>query len=237
VHGIEFLGALKFINALSGVLGLNNFNDPPYLDITSDGLLCGYNLRIPSIAVGVFALQNLALDASIALPFTGDPARARLAVSKRHDPFLITVSLFAGGGFFAIEAASDNTRIVEGCLEFGGNIALNLGVASGGIQVMAGIYFRIEKSACKLSGYVRASGALEVLGMVTVSVEFYLALNYEPPRVWGEASVTVEVEVLFFSASVSLSVRREFAGGSRDLPFHEMISLPEWDNYLAAFAD
>jgi hypothetical protein len=200
-------------------------------------LLCGYNLRIPSIAVGVFALQNLALDASIALPFTGDPARARLAVSKRHDPFLITVSLFAGGGFFAIEAASDNTRIVEGCLEFGGNIALNLGVASGGIQVMAGIYFRIEKSACKLSGYVRASGALEVLGMVTVSVEFYLALNYEPPRVWGEASVTVEVEVLFFSASVSLSVRREFAGGSSDLPFHEMISLPEWDNYLAAFAD
>ena len=237
VHGIEFLGALKFINALSGVLGLNNFNDPPYLDITSEGLLCGYNLRIPSIAVGVFALQNLALEASIALPFTGDPARARLAVSKRHDPFLITVSLFAGGGFFAIEAASDNTRIVEGCLEFGGNIALNLGVASGGIQVMAGIYFRIEKSACKLSGYVRASGALEVLGMITVSVEFYLALNYEPPRVWGEASVTVEVEVLFFSASVSLSVRREFAGGSRDLPFHEMISIPEWDNYLAAFAD
>ena len=84
---------------------------------------------------------------------------------------------------------------------------------------------------------MRASGALEVLGMITVSVEFYLALNYEPPRVWGEASVTVEVEVLFFSASVSLSVRREFAGGSRDLPFHEMISLPEWDNYLAAFAD
>ena len=237
VRGIKFLGALKFINALSGVLGLNNFNDPPYLDLNSEGLLCGYNLRIPTIAVGVFALQNLALDASIALPFTGDPARARLAVSQRHDPFLITVSLFAGGGFFAIEAASDNTRIVEGCLEFGGNIALNLGVASGGIQVMAGIYFRITGSACKLSGYVRATGALEVLGLITVSVEFYLELNYDNPRVWGQASVTVKVEVLFFSTSVTLSVRREFAGGSRDLPFHEMISLPDWDNYLAAFAE
>ena len=237
VPGIEFQGALKFINAVSGVLGLNHFSDPPYLDINSEGLLCGYNLRIPTIAVGAFALQNLALDASIGLPFTGAPARARLAVSQRHDPFLITVSLFAGGGFFAIEAASDNTRIVEGCMEFGGSFALNLGVASGGVYVMAGIYFRIETSACKLSGYVRAGGALEVLGLITVSVEFYLELNYEDPRVWGQASMTVKVEVLFFSTSVTLTVRREFAGGSRDLPFDEMISLPEWDNYLAAFAD
>lgn len=237
VPGIEFQGALKFINAVSGVLGLNHFSDPPYLDISSDGLLCGYTLRIPTIAVGAFALQNLALDASIGLPFTGAPARARLAVSQRHDPFLLTVSLYTGGGFFAIEAASDNTRIVEGSLEFGASIALNLGVASGGVYVMAGIYFRIETSACKLSGYVRAGGSLEVLGLITVSVEFYLELTYEDPLVWGQASMTVEVEVLFFSASVTLTVRREFAGGSRDLPFDEMISLPEWDNYLAAFAD
>jgi hypothetical protein len=200
-------------------------------------LLCGYTLRIPTIAVGAFALQNLALDASIGLPFTGAPARARLAVSKRHDPFLLTVSLYTGGGFFAIEAASDNTRIVEGSLEFGASIALNLGVASGGVYVMAGIYFRIETNACKLSGYVRAGGSLEVLGLITVSVEFYLELNYEDPVVWGQASMTVKVEVLFFSSSVTLTVRREFAGGSRDLPFDEMISLPEWDNYLAAFAD
>ena len=237
VPGIEFQGALKFINAVSGVLGLNHFSDPPYLDITSEGLLCGYTLRIPTIAVGAFALQNLALDASIGLPFTGAPARARLAVSKRHDPFLLTVSLYTGGGFFAIEAASDNTRIVEGSLEFGASIALNLGVASGGVYVMAGIYFRIETNACKLSGYVRAGGSLEVLGLITVSVEFYLELNYEDPVVWGQASMTVKVEVLFFSSSVTLTVRREFAGGSRDLPFDEMISLPEWDNYLAAFAD
>ncbi len=237
VPGIEFQGALRFINAVSGVLGLNHFSDPPYLDISSDGLLCGYTLRIPAIAVGAFALQNLALDANIGLPFTGEAAHARLAVSARHDPFLITVSLFAGGGFFAMEAASDDTRIVEGCLEFGANMALNLGVASGGVYVMAGIYFRIESSACKLSGYVRAGGALEVLGLITVSVEFYLELNYEDPLVWGQASMTVEVEVLFFSTSVTLTVRREFAGGSRDLPFDEMITLPEWNNYLAAFAD
>ncbi len=237
VPGIEFQGALKFIHALCGVLGLNHFSDPPYLDVRSDGLLCGYTLRIPCVAVGAFALQNLALDASIGLPFTGAPAHARLAVSQRHDPFLITVSLFAGGGFLAMEAGSDDTRMVEGCLEFGGNFALNLGVASGGVYVMAGIYFRIESSACKLSGYVRAGGALEVLGLITVSVEFYLELHYEDPLVWGQASMTVEVEVLFFSTSVTLTVRREFAGGSRDLPFDEMISLPEWDHYLAAFAD
>jgi hypothetical protein len=53
-----------------------------------------------------------------------------------------------------------------------------------------------------------------VLGLITISAEFYLGLTYESAgnRCWGQAKLTVEIEILFFSFSVTLTVEREFAG-------------------------
>jgi len=64
---------------------------------------------------------------------------------------------------------------------------------------------------------VRLGGSVNVLGIASVSVEFYLGLKYqsEPDNeLWGQASLTVEVEVLCFSKSFSFSVERRIAGGS-----------------------
>jgi hypothetical protein len=96
-----------------------------------------------------------------------------------------------------------------------------------------------------------------------VSVEFYLGLKYSPNELWGQASLTVEVEVLCFSKSFSFSVERRIAGSSESAaaPFlptfaatsgGRMASLPartkplfnftdlmtkdEWNAYAAAFA-
>ena len=65
----------------------------------------------------------------------------RFALSERHKPFLVTVSLFGGGGFFALALNASGIEQIEAAIEFGGNISLNLGVASGGVYVMAGVYF------------------------------------------------------------------------------------------------
>src|SRR5262249_38057033 len=51
----------------------------------------------------------------------------------------------------------------------------------------------------------------------TVSVEFYMGLTYLSDgsnSVWGQARVTVKIEMLFFSISVDLSIERRFAGSS-----------------------
>jgi hypothetical protein len=48
--------------------------------------------------------------------------------------------------------------------------------------------------------------------------------------------MTVEIEILFFSVDVTLTVRREFAGGSADPTLADAFSLEEWDTYQAAFA-
>ena len=50
------------------------------------------------------------------------------------------------------------------------------------------------------------------------------------------ARLTVEVEIAFFSKSVSLEVERQFSGTSADPPFSALVAPDDWETYLAAFA-
>lgn len=242
VTDVNFLGALGFVQKITDYLSLGGFADPPAIDVSAAGIAIGYTLAIPAITVGVFSLQNLRLGAAITLPFDGTPLRARFALSARDDPFTITVMIFGGGGFFAIAVGLDGVEGLELLLEFGGNWALDFGVASGGVHAMAGIYIRLDgpSDTTSLTGYVRAGGQLSVLGIVSVSLEFYLGLTYEESggsrRAWGEASMTFEVEVLFFSVGFTAAVRREFSGSSTARTFQDALAPDEWTEYCAAFA-
>jgi len=239
VTGLEFTGDLEFVNALRDVMGTDHFTDPPFLDIAPQGLAIGYTLTIPSVSVGVVGLSNLALGARLSLPFTGEPARLRFNISERHSPFIVSVGPFGGGGFFALVVGVDGLEVLEASVEFGGSLSIDLGVASGGVYVLAGIYFRIRLATpanSELTGYVRLGGSLSVLGIISVSIEFYLGLSYGDGKAWGEARVTVSIHVLLFSADVSVSCRQQFAGSKGDPPFGEVMPLPQWQAYCAAFA-
>lgn len=235
---LEFEGPLSFVNTLKQILPQNGFSDPPSLAVDAEGITAGYSLGIPSAGVGIFSLENIALSAQLALPFVDKPASVRFAISERQHPFLVTVSLFGGGGFFALGVDTQKHTEVEAAIEFGGNLSLNLGVASGGVHVMAGIYFHLEHAAVQLTGYLRCGGELEVLGIVCISVEFYLGLTYDSGRdkVWGQATLTVSVSVACFSKSVALTVEREFAGSRGDPSFDQLVEASDWEQYCAAFA-
>ena len=133
---------------------------------------------------------------------------------------------------------------LEAALEFGATASLDIGVASGEVHMMAGIYFSLQRKedtlefSAVLTGYLRLGGSLNVLGIIYISVEFNLSFTYDSGRdkAYGRATLTVEVEVLFFSASVELTVERAF-GGSGDPHFEEMFPKPEmWSDYALAFA-
>jgi len=231
---VEFAGPLKFINELKDYIPMGGSN----IDVTPEGVKFGYTLGLPAITAGVMNLQNISLSAGLHIPFSGDPVRVRFAFCERDNPFLLTVYCFGGGGFFGLAIGVDGVEVFEVSLEFGAAIALDLGVASGGVSVMAGIYMKIESDACSLTGYVRLNGALEIMAIITLSIEFYLGLTWEdgdPDKVWGEARVRVEIEILFVSVGVEMTVRREFA--DPDLPkFIDMMGKPQWDEYCDAFA-
>ena len=236
VRRIEFACDLEFVSELEKFIPLDGFNDPPSLEVSPQGVQVGYTVALPTIVAGMFSLQNVSLAAGLHLSFEDRPARLQVGFADRHHPFLLTVSAFGGGGFLALRVGLDKLEVVEGAFEFGGCLALNLSVASGGVYVMAGIYFKLESAKVSLGGYVRCGGALEVLGLVSVSVEFFMGLSYLAGKAVGIATLTVKVEVALFTKSVNLTVERQFTSTASDPPFDVLTLLPEWGAYREAFA-
>ncbi|MFL5284346.1 MAG: hypothetical protein ACJ8AW_25985, partial [Rhodopila sp.] len=246
---IEFLGDLSFLNTLRQLIPSSGFQDPPSLDVTADGITAGYSLPLPNFGVGVFSLENIALSAALTLPFfSPNPIRFRFAFCSREHPFLISVSLLGGGGFFGLTVGPDGVEILEASIEVGANVSIDVVVASGNVHIMAGVYLKFDLvgQSSQLTGYLRAGGSLDVLGLISASIEFYLGFTYyfgRPCNIAGEATVTIEVHVLFFSASVSASLRRQFADPV--ISFADLIPvLPSdppgtssiWNDYCDSFA-
>ncbi len=238
--GLQFLGDLSFLQAIQDYIPSDGFQDPPSLEVTADGIIAGYSLAIPTIGVGVFSVENISLRAALALPFLPPaPLRFRFAFSEREHPFLVTVSLLGGGGFFGLALGPDGVEMLEASIEVGANVSIDVVVASGNVHIMAGVYLKIDPkdNASQLTGYLRAGGTLDVLGLISASVEFYLGFSYYfGPRchIAGEATVTIEVHVLLFSASVHASLRRDFT--DPQVSVKDLISQQDWDDYCEAFA-
>lgn len=251
---IVFKGALSFVNSLQSIIPNTGFSeDGPYIDLQPGGVTAGFNISVPSVSVGICSICNISLGASITLPFTGAPLTMGFNFCTRENPFLLTISCFGGGGYFMMITTLYGIQSVEAAFEFGAAISLDVGVASGGVSVMGGFYFKVEKvhktisnidhelTEVTLTGYLRINGHLSILGMITVSLEFYLAfsavfLGDKVEKLVGEATLKVKVEVLFFSKTVSVSVRRELKGADADPKFGEMIEEDDWQLYCLAFA-
>jgi hypothetical protein len=249
---VDFLGAFEFLAEIARVLAGFTGGSGPRVDVDSNGVTAGFQLAIPNLAMGIMQLTNLSIAAFLRIPLDAGPLSFTLDVAKRERPFQATVSMFGGGGFLSLEVTPDGLRRLEASIEFGGSMSLDIIVASGGVSVMAGIYFglKIEEidgrrvQSLDLAAFVRASGHLTVLGIVSIFVEFRLALTYKEVTVGGSshamlagtASVTVGVKVLFFSKSVSLTVTREFIGSASDPSFVDCFDEEDWSDYCLAFA-
>ncbi|MBX9715372.1 MAG: hypothetical protein K2X42_02125, partial [Burkholderiaceae bacterium] len=162
-----------------------------------------------------------------------------------EQPFNLSVSMFGGGGFFGITLDPSGVQILEAAFEFGACISIDFGVASGGVSVMAGVYFRMEKDAASLTGYFRLEGHVDVLGIITASIELYLELRYEfeTGKAAGKAQLTIEISVFIFSGSVTITCERKFAGSNGDPTFRQLMglstnpTLPLADELLAIDTD
>jgi hypothetical protein len=224
---IKFVGPLSFVEVLKDFIPLDGFSDPPYLDITPQGIDAGFDIGLPTIACGVLNLSNVSLGAGFTVPFIGQPLSVRFNFCTREQPFHLTVYCFGGGGFFGVTLDPKGVQILEAAFEFGAAISIDLGVASGGVSVMAGIYFRMEADAASLTGYFRLEGHVDVMGLITASLELYLELRYEfeTGKAVGKASLTIEIEVLIFSGSVTITCEKKFAGSNGDPTLRQLLGL------------
>jgi len=256
---IEFKGALSFVNNLQNIIPSTGFSDDgPYIKLQPTQVTAGFTIGIPNIEVGICMISNISLGAHVTLPFTGAPLEMGFNFCKRENPFMLTISCFGGGGYFMMITTLKGLKSIEAAFEFGAAMSLNVGVASGGVSVMGGIYYKfeiIEKAittgtgdevmeeigSSTIIGYLRINGHLSILGIISISMEFYLAFvavfsDGKVQKLEGIATVKVKVEVLFFSKTVKVTVRRELKGADADPKFIEMIDEDDWQEYCMAFA-
>jgi hypothetical protein len=246
---VRFIDDLEFVEKLRETIPPGLFGDGPSLDINATRVKAGFSVGLPPVAVGVFALKDVAIGAFIELPFKDGKPVFDFGFSSRERPFNLTVAFLGGGGFFHLQIDTKGVKMLEAALEFGASASIDLGVASGGVHIMAGIYFSIQRrtiqgkdvDAATLGGYLRLGGELSVLGIISVSLEFYLIFAYqsegEKKYAYGRATLTVKVEVLMFSTSVEISVEKRFGGSGGDPHFLQTFETPAiWTEYAGAFA-
>jgi hypothetical protein len=243
-QGIEFVGVLSFIETLKQLIPFDGFSDPPYVDVSSEGVKAGFDLALPNVAVGVFSLENIGLGADVRVPFLGEAVTVGFYFCTREKPFRLTVMMIGGGGFVGIRLSPKGLVLLEMSLEAGASLSVDLGVASGSVSIMVGVYLKLEADKGQLTGYFRIRGEVDVLHLISASITLELSLTYEfdTGKMVGRASIEIEVEVFFFSFSVSVSCERRLAGSNGDPTFAEILGVtttgesPAWDDYCAAFA-
>jgi len=244
INPIQFKGDLSFVEELRNAIPPGLFGDGPSLDLSPTGIRAGFAVALPPLAIGVFALKDVSLGAALTLPFLDGKPVFDFNVSERAHPFLLTVAIFGGGGFFHLQLDTAGLKELEAALEFGAAAAIDIGVASGEVHIMAGIYFSLQRKdpsgdlRATLAGYLRMGGSLSVLGLIHISVEFNLTFAYQDvKKAYGRATLTVEVEVAFFHKSVELSVERKFGGDNGDPTFIDIYrTAVPWNEYASAFA-
>ncbi|MGO9558405.1 MAG: hypothetical protein ACLPQS_07875 [Acidimicrobiales bacterium] len=238
VDTVDFIGPLSWIEALETLFSSLG---GPSIDVEPSGITASYTVSIPNIGLGVLSIENLSLGGSLTIPFTGQPVRLDVNFCTRENPFLLSIYIFTGGGWFLISLGADGIEMIEVGLEFGASVSLNIGVASGGVSIMAGIYFQLVTAPppenITLTGFLKASGNLDVLGIISISVVFYLGFTYQSSTgdAYGTASVSVTVSVLCFSASVTLTVTKQIAGSDPPISFTDAISAADWVTYCESF--
>jgi hypothetical protein len=212
---VSFEGALEFVNALEEFLeslggeGLSVHVEPTEIKI-------GTSITLPPVEIGILTLSGLGFNGSVDIPFISGKAIATFGFASKENPFTLTVAMFGGGGFVAVSVGFGGVQSVEFQFEFAGRFGFDIVVASGSLSLVAGIYIKYElvTEGVLLEGFVRVTGQLEVLGIITISAELLLSLTYESSsgNATGTASLRAHFSIFGFGASVEITMTKTFAG-------------------------
>jgi hypothetical protein len=136
--------------------------------------------------------------------------------ASRAKPFALSVYAFGGGGY--VEVRIDSTGpTIEAALEFGALVSVNFLVATGEVHALGGARYVQRASSVQLTAYLRIGGSVEVLGLVSVSIELVIQLSFDSARnrLVGRATLVIEIDLTLWSDSLEIdSGEWELVGGS-----------------------
>jgi hypothetical protein len=223
IGNITFEGPLSFLNTLEQFL--NDLGGGGFtVSVTPSGVTANFSITLPSIGVGIVNIQGLGMTAGLDIPFLGGPMLLNFGFASAENPFTVTVMIFGGGGYFLAGFGLHGVETLTVSIQFEGQLALDLGVASGGITLAAGFTFSYASSSAmppgstSLTAFVQLSGGITVLGILSIGLELDITLTYASiggqSYLTGTATMIVDVPVFMFSIPVPITVKKQFAGGS-----------------------
>jgi hypothetical protein len=252
---VDFAGALKLLRDLQtqllGALGLGG--NQPTVHTSASGITASYAFSFPSVTAGAFLLRNIAVRIGVDVPFTKKPVTVSLGFASRENPFNLSVLMLGGGGYIDLQVGGEGLTRLEASLEFGAMVAIDFLIARGEVHALGGVHFLKEPDgSLSLEAFIRIGGSVEVLGLVSVSVELLVTLTYDDEdqrnRLVGRATLVIEVDLTLFAESVTLdSGEWELIGsdaaeerGAEEIDFvdlEEDPSLAAWRDYRRAFVE
>ena len=220
--GTQFFGFLKLLEDLQDAVQFAG--GTPRLAASERGVTATFDLPVPDVTTVGFQLTGLTFRGIVDVPFDERPVTIGLAFASREDPFNVSVLALGGGGYVDIVLDRSGLRRLEIALEFGASLEIDFLVATGEVHAMGGIRV-VEDGGFSLAAYLRFGGMVEVLGLVSVSVELMVTLTYEDTRnaLVGRATLVLELDLLLFSDSVELDsgewvIAGDDSPASRSLP-------------------
>ena len=218
VGGVDakFIGDLALVQKLEEAVDLGETGK--LIDVTPGGISLRYRLPAPAVSSGVFVMSNIAFTSVVTIPFDSTPMSIALGFSSRANPFQLAVMMFGGTGYLELELTRDGIQRFEAALEFGAFVAVDFLIASGEVHALGGVRFVYDRGNVSIAGYLRIGGSVEVLGLISVSIELCLSLEYrsEANALVGRATLVIEIDLTLWSDSVTLdSGEWRFPGGDQ----------------------
>lgn len=225
---IKFGDKLSFLADLSKSLSFGGDGDGngPYtiVHIDNPSIEAGYRISIPVITLGA-TFTNVNFAGAIVLPFTSGSARVRAALGSLDNQFMISVGIYGGSGFMAIEASPQGIEAFEASFQFGGIASIGYGPLQGTAYVTTGAYVRKDELGCTFAALFSA-GFTAHIACFGISAAFTLRLYKRSgdSSVSGEAALTFTFSIgrfikISYTIRVARSMQAGFGGGGKEAAF------------------
>jgi hypothetical protein len=135
-------------------------------------------------------------------------------------PFMISVGIYGGSGFMAIEASPHGIEAFEASFEFGGICSMGYGPLQGTAYVTTGAYVRQDGLGCTFAALFSAGFAAHI-ACFGISASFTLRLYKRAgsSSVEGEAQLTFTFSVgpakVHYTIRVARTMQAGFGGGGQ----------------------
>lgn len=231
----KFLKQLEpYVSPKCGLPPVRMMRDKPGIEAT-------YGVNLGSFGVGALSFSNVSLNAGARLPFGAkEEAEFIISIGRSDAPFLISSTVFGGGGYLALLANGKGFIGLETSFDYGGVFTFGFGPLLGTGQITLGLYFRaVRGESARLGMNFMARGAANI-ACFSFSASLFVRLTYVDGKMDGRATYTFSFSLYLDDIDFTFEVyvnQGSSAGQSQPTAFMDLPGAPSLTRFAGAQSD